>query len=394
MTTRVLYTLAAPTKAASTASAFSSFKWSGLLNTLGMKFGSEFTCKSKTSAIRAASFQFAILALLIVQNASDPLLMQKANEVSGVDRDGALVAWNSQTGVMSNQLVKLVLCFVLALYSGERPAEIVGSGREALSSSIPSLLFLLQGNIQFAAIEYLDAATYTALAQLKILAAAVFAVVLLRRPLPRLRWVALLGLVLGLILVQRSSAEVTSTSKKTSADGNSLSTNAVSFGIALSVITSFLSGFSGVYCEIILKDSKLSLWARNVHFSAIGCVLSLIGFVATGSFRSLILEGRFFDGYTPWCWACILNRSLGGLLVSMVTKYVDNLAKNICCAIAMVLTCTASVLMGRSVDWNFALGIAIVCASTTLYNIPSSSALLSFAHKMFRGVMITKDGIA
>lgn len=322
---------------------------------------------SSSSLGDSTAFQLGILVMLMVQNASDPLLMQKANVVSGTGRDGAPARWNAQTGVMVNQLFKLAVSLPLALYSGESPAEIIGSWADGAGSALPSLLFLLQGNLQFAAIQHLDAATYAALSQLKILAAALFAVILLRRPLPWRRWLALAGLVAGLILVQHSSAEPARGAE--TAELELERSRALALGVGFSVACSCLSGLSGVYTESILKESKLSLWSRNVHFSLIGCVLSLAGFVATGDFRSLVIQGRFFDGYTPWCWACIINRSLGGLLVSMVTKYTSNLAKHLACAVSMVLTCVVAVVLGRPANWEFAMGIAIVCLSTTMYNV-------------------------
>lgn len=84
----------------------------------------------------------------------------------------------------------------------ELDADIFKRPRDALRVSIPAICYVIQNNLLFFAISKLDAATYQVTYQLKILTTAFCAVVMLKRSLGMLKWVALVMLTIGVALVQ------------------------------------------------------------------------------------------------------------------------------------------------------------------------------------------------
>merc|ERR1719359_479937 len=95
---------------------------------------------------------------------------------------------------------------VLIVTGGERLSVVVESRQELMRACIPALLYLMQNNLQYVAVTYLDAATYTVTYQLKILSTALMSVLILKKRLDLEKWAGLVVLVAGVALVQISVA--------------------------------------------------------------------------------------------------------------------------------------------------------------------------------------------
>merc|ERR1719272_1397206 len=95
-------------------------------------------------------------------------------------RSSGAVPWIAQTGVIMQELLKGVTSVVLILANGGSLSSIVESREELMRASVPAFLYLLQNNLQYIAVTYLDAATYTVTYQLKILSTAVLSVLMLQ----------------------------------------------------------------------------------------------------------------------------------------------------------------------------------------------------------------------
>ena len=68
--------------------------------------------------------------------------------------------------------------------------------------AIPAMLYTLENSLQYIAISNLNAATFQLTNQLKILTTAVSSVMLLGRALNARKWVSLVLLMLGVVIVQ------------------------------------------------------------------------------------------------------------------------------------------------------------------------------------------------
>ena len=172
----------------------------------------------------------------------------------------------SSTAVVMAEFLKIFICFcVLAFQHGvgvfsHINEEICQKPRDMLLIAVPALLYLVQNNLLFFAMDHLDAAVYQVTYQLKILTTAICTVLMLDRRISQQQWLALIILTVGVALAQFQPA---SDDKKVSGESFSAQTN----GIIALLIACFTSGFAGVYTEKLLKQTSTSLWVRNIQLA-------------------------------------------------------------------------------------------------------------------------------
>lgn len=195
--------------------------------------------------------------------------------------------------------------------------------------------------------------------QMKILTTAVFAVLLLRRELRSLQWLALVLLTAGVAMVQLSAT-----------DGGASTTNAGQsriLGCVAAIAACCCSGFAGIYFEKILKGSEISVWVRNVQLSLLSLPLGAATALATDG--SELMSKGFLHGYDAFVWYLVCLNALGGLLVALVVKYADNILKGFATSLAIVLsTVVSAVFLGFVLTVQFAVGTALVIVSVFLYS--------------------------
>ncbi|KAN0140955.1 Nucleotide-sugar transporter domain containing protein [Lactarius tabidus] len=240
--------------------------------------------------------------------------------------------------------------------------------------SIPAILYVIQNNLQFVAASNLDAATFQVSYQMKILTTAAFSVLLLRRKLTPLKWLALFFLALGVGIVQiQCSAAKGPSSDAPSTDVHTM----VPFKGFLAVAAAcFTSGLAGVYFEMVLKGSTTDLWVRNVQLSLFSLLPALVPIImapssASGTAHSVPSITHLFANFTPWAWATVLTQVLGGLITALVIKYADNIMKGFATSLSIVISFLVSVgLFDFRITASFVVGSSVVLAATWLYSQP------------------------
>ncbi|KAJ3277231.1 hypothetical protein HK104_003524 [Borealophlyctis nickersoniae] len=312
--------------------------------------------------------------------------------------------------VVVMEILKLAIC-VIALQISERsssPSHLYATlqknvlhNRETLKMIIPSAIYAVQNNLLYTALSNLDAATYQVTYQIKILTTALFSVLLLRRQLSKLKWAALLLLLVGVAMVQLQSpgdgkggagsivaAGVTSNGvvsrnlTDTAAGGGAGAHPALErglghrrkgggqnrwIGLAAVIISAISSGFAGCYFEAMLKSSDTNMWIRNIQLGLFGTAFSVLP-VLSADLQKVIKDG-FFSGYTPLTWVVIFNQAIGGLLVSLVVKYADNILKGFATSLSIVLSSVISAIwMNFIPSGGFVVGSGIVLVAVYLYS--------------------------
>lgn len=160
-------------------------------------------------------------------------------------------------------------------------------------------------------------------------------------------------------------------------DAKALSAGSQFVGLMAVLTACFSSGFAGVYFEKILKETKQSVWIRNIQLGFFGSIFGLMGvYVYDGE---LVSQNGFFQGYNRLTWAVVALQALGGLVIAAVIKYADNILKGFATSLSIILSTLISYfwLQDFVPTSVFFLGAMLVIAATFLYGYdpkPAGSA--------------------
>jgi UDP-sugar transporter A1/2/3 len=175
--------------------------------------------------------------------------------------------------------------------------ELVDNWRSAVLLGVPAGLYTIQNNLLFLALQHLDGTTYQVTYQLKIFTAAIFSVILLGKQLNGTKWVALVVLMAGVVLVQSNQHSGPESTKAGKPEGGD-----PTFGLICVITACCTSGFAGVYFEKILKGTKQSVWLRNVQLGLFSVILGMIGVYRQDWAR--VEDAGFFPGVLAGCMDC------------------------------------------------------------------------------------------
>lgn len=184
---------------------------------------------------------------------------------------------------------------------------------------------------------------------------------MLHKRLAMTQWLALFLLMAGVTLVQWPDEVTVNSTKETPRDMNRLA------GL-LAVLTScFLSGFTGVYFEKLVKYTSQSLWIRSTQLAIFGFIFGLAA-VALQDYNK-VMTGGFFQGYSAVTWVVIVLQAVGGLIVALVMKYADNILKGFATSVSIVLSTILSyyLLADFEPSYSFFTGASIVIGATFVY---------------------------
>ncbi|KAL1830352.1 hypothetical protein ACET3Z_000003 [Daucus carota] len=230
---------------------------------------------------------------------------------------------------------------------------------------IPSIIYLIHNNVQFATLTYVDTSTYQIMGNLKIVTTAVLFRLFLRRKLSNLQWMAIFLLAIGTTTSQVKGCG--------EASCDSLFSSPIP-GYMLGVLSACLSALAGIYTEFLLKKKNDSLYWQNVQLYMFGAIFNLTRLIMD-DFRGGFEKGpwwqRLFNGYNIITWMVVLNLGSTGLLVSWLMKYADNIVKVYSTSMAMLLTMILSIIL-----FNFKptlqlfLGIIVCIMSVHMYFAP------------------------
>ncbi|XP_026685670.1 UDP-galactose/UDP-N-acetylglucosamine transporter srf-3 [Diaphorina citri] len=316
---------------------------------------------------RAFMLKTTSLITLTLQNAIVSLSMRYARMKN---KDELFI---SSTGVLMAEVVKLVVClglvfadegFHVGRFINLVRAHTIQNPLDTLKVGVPALLYVIQNNLLYISASNLDAATSQVTYQLKILTTAIFAIILLKKKISKIQWISLVILVVGVALVQLSS--VVEKARPADFVENRM------LGFAATILACLLSGLAGVYFEMILKGSDVSIWMRNVQLSLLS--LPCAACTCFISDWDKIFQHGFFYNYTWFIVFLVLLNASGGLIVAVVVKYADNILKGFATSLAIVLACVFQVyLFAFVITFQFIVGAFFVMCSVFLYSRTPSS---------------------
>lgn len=303
--------------------------------------------------------KYLSLIALTAQNAMVILVMRYVRT-----RGGEM--FMATSAVVMSEILKFSSCLLIIFYqqgSMQRflhhlHENIILQPGDCLKVSVPSLVYTLQNNLLYIALSNLDAATFQVTYQLKILTTAIFSVIMLRKRLSNVQWIALVILFMGISIVQMQP--------ENSGQSQAGREQRPLLGLFAVFISCLMSGFAGVYFEKILKGTKQSVWLRNVQLGVLGSVIGMITMEIKEGEK--LHELGFFYGYDSLVWLVIILQSIGGLLVAVVVKYADNILKGFAASLAIVVSCIVSVFFfDFRMSFQFMIGASFVMVSIYLY---------------------------
>lgn len=228
----------------------------------------------------------------------------------------------------------------------------------ALWLAVPAASYVAQNNLQLLAASHLEPALFQTFTQAKLITTAGFSVLIMKRHLHKFQWASIALLAIGLAIVHQ-------TAEATNAKGHSIiDSHNVTIGFILMMAAALLSGFAGVFTERMLKQDR-DFWATNFHMSLFSMLPAL-----TVLLSSYVRDSRYeaFKAFGGWAWTTVILNAFGGLIVSMVLKYADSIAKGFSLAAAVILTVFVNVtFFGAFFSFTCLFGIMTVLLSTTLY---------------------------
>ncbi|KAI9174807.1 hypothetical protein LWI28_022995 [Acer negundo] len=233
---------------------------------------------------------------------------------------------------------------------------------------IPSIIYLIHNNVQFATLTYVDTSTYQIMGNLKIVTTGILFRLFLRRKLSNLQWMAIVLLAVGTTTSQVKGCG--------EASCDSLFAAPIQ-GYMLGILSACLSALAGVYTEFLMKKNNDSLYWQNVQLYTFGAIFNMSRLLLDdfrGGFENGAFWQRLFDGYSITTWLVVLNLGSTGLLVSWLMKYADNIVKVYSTSMAMLLTMVLSVyLFNFKPTMQLFLGIIICMMSLQMYFAPPST---------------------
>jgi solute carrier family 35 (UDP-sugar transporter), member A1/2/3 len=336
-----------------------------------------------TATIAGLPTKYVSLVVLVVQNSALVLTMRYSRIQPGPQ-------YLASTAVVMSEIIKCIICILVHLHQvhtkPKDPSLPLLSEETTTSTSysltqlcsdvfsvksgffkllVPAVLYTIQNNLQFVAAENLDAATFQVTYQCKILATALFAVILLRQSISAFKWLSLFILTTGVACVQIPSSAPTVVQQ-----GN------YTIGIIAVAVACLCSGFAGVYFEKVLKTSSnsnsTSLWVRNIQLS-VGCLaIAVTGTLAWDG--QAIRNYGFFQGYRTSTVVTICIQAAGGLIVALVIKYADNILKGFATSLSVILSTIVSVFVFDFViTIYFLIGSVLVFTATYMYGLPDKN---------------------
>ncbi|XP_074264957.1 CMP-sialic acid transporter 1-like [Silene latifolia] len=308
---------------------------------------------------------YFVAALLTILTSSQGILTTLSQSNRGYKYDYATVPFLAE-------VFKLLVSSLL-LWREVRTSHTVRmttDWKTVLLFPIPSVIYLIHNNVQFATLTYVDTSTYQIMGNLKIVSTGILFRLFLKKKLSNLQWMGIMLLAVGTTTSQVKGCGEPSCDSLFSAPIQ---------GYMLGILSACLSALAGVYTEFLMKKNNDSLYWQNVQLYTFGALFNLARLVVD-DFRSGFEKGpwwqRLFDGYSLTTWLVVLNLGSSGLLVSWLMKYADNIVKVYSSSMAMLLTMILSVyLFNFKPTVQLFLGIIICMMSVHMYFAPPSALI-------------------
>lgn len=279
--------------------------------------------------------------------------------------------WTAQSVLGVGEFLKFGISLAM-IASGpaytEAPTDLNLSGRlhwllmHSAKMAVPALMYLTMNMLGFISLNRIDAGTFAVIQQSKIFFTALFQRVFLGRTLSQAKKCALFTLVLGVLLISLEARPSRAACTSGAGETPSSAVEEEGFagymlGVVAVTLDCLLSGLATVYFEKVLKTTNLTVWDRNLQLA----FYSMLIYIPWSVYEH---PADPLHGWSRNTVLVALLGAIGGILVALVIKYADGLAKNISTASSIVLTTTVShFLFDGPMNHAIVIGSLVVVAS-------------------------------
>ncbi|NWR85957.1 S35A5 protein, partial [Furnarius figulus] len=398
----------------------------------------KFECRSRFAfCSKTVNQTFLLGGMFIVLGSSRILLMKySANEDNQYD-------YLPTTVNMCSEVVKLVLCVVLALLNRKKdhPFECLSWKNlwNLMKWSIPAFLYFLDNLIVFYVLSYLQPAMAVLFSNFVIITTALLFRIVLKRRLSWVQWASLVILFLSIVALTRGTGghkqslaahgfhhsmffspsnhclhytgpeeacmekgNCVAPSFLHSFEWNVTSTMAgalkplgLSLGHLLILVQCFVSALANIYNEKMLKDVDQlgeSIFTQNSKLYAFGVLFNGLMLALQTKDRRQIGNCGFFYGHNVFSVALIFVTAFLGLSVAFILKFRDNMFHVMTAQINTVIITTVSfIIFNFRPSPEFFLEAPVVLLSVFIYNA-SKARGLEYASLRERGKLAKGDG--
>lgn len=200
----------------------------------------------------------------------------------------------------------------------------------------PAVLYVCQNILQLYALTAITPGIYQAITQMKIVAASILSVLLLKRSYTRQQWISIVTLTIGVIVLSTTLKAPAQSSSVSSSESAEIATTtkvqdlvndgAAIIGMVAVLMACSLGSAGAVVMEMVIKDAKASVWVRNVQLAMFSLIPAGAA-MAHECYKSKTSNPLLHFGF--WAWCTVVARSLGGILISLVLKHCDTILKGL-----------------------------------------------------------------
>lgn len=295
------------------------------------------------------------------------------------------IPFNPTSAVFMTETLKLLIClfiFAVNLRLSRQPF-VAPKVQQAWPYAVPALIYAINNNLAYYIQLHMDPASFQILSNMKIASTAVLYRVVMKKKIGTIQSFALFLLILAGVCNSIGGSISKRNSDLDAEDAGVLDgeldagTLHVSFvGLVLILLYSLLSGMAGVYTEYILKQSnELPLSLQNILLYVFGVGINggsyfvqALSFEHENAGTMDINATHLFSGYSYLTWIMILTQAINGLIMSIIFKHSDNIARLFLVSSSMVVTTLVSVLLFHlSLNMYFYSAFLLVVCALYLY---------------------------
>lgn len=295
---------------------------------------------------------FAFLAVALAFNTFTAPAVKITQSADGT------YAYNKYSIYFVAELIKLIAALVWCVYyyntDKDLRTKMTITTRDVWQYSIPGFVFFAQNNLSFIALQHLSNSAFQLLLNMRIVVVALLTVIVLGKPLNKVKWFAIVLLTTGAIQYQLSGCS--EGTLKTSSEGL----------FVMAIIIFCAAGGNIVTQMVMQKSMDQPLMIQNAMLYSWGVLMNGFNWwVFTTSY-----EVPWFGDFTPKVFFLCCFSAVYGLSISVILKRFGSLTRTFISTIAVVLNAILDTMFfGESLSVLEVTTFLVIFASIFLFTI-------------------------